>query len=262
MSRRFAILGDGTRLAFRLEGPPRRPVLVLSHALGLSLELWDAQLPALTEHFRVLRYDSRGHGASDVPPGAYSLDRLGRDVVELLDVLALDRVHFCGLSMGGMVGQWLGARAPERIERLVLANTSPYMGPPEGWQSRIDEALHRGMSTLAEAALGRWFTAGFAARHPEAIRPIREALLATSPAGYAACCAALRDMDLRPTAPLIRPPTLLISGTQDPATTPQVIQSLARAMPGTSRVVLLDAAHLANVEQPEAFTRAVLDFLR
>lgn len=261
MSRSFAVLGDGTRLAWRLDGPLDAPVLVLSHALGTRLEMWDAQVEDFGRRFRVLRYDARGHGESDVPPGAYSLDRLGRDVVELLDVLGLERVQYCGLSMGGMVGQWLGVRAPERIERLVLADTAPFVGPPAGWQERIEQARREGMEPLADAAISRWFTPEFAVRRPETIRAVRQWLLSTSVEGYVACCAALRDMDLRPTASLITPPALLIGGTRDPATTPEVVGALARAMPGHPRTVLLDAAHLSNVEQPEAFARAVLDFL-
>lgn len=255
------MLGDGCRLVCRFDGPDDAPVLVLSNSLGTALDMWAPQLPAFAERFRVLRYDSRGHGGSDAPPGAYSIDRLGRDVVELLDALGVARAHFCGLSKGGFVGQWLGVRAPERIDRLVLANTAAYMGPPSGWQQRIDRVLHDGMGAIAETVLERWFTPAFCARAPEAVEPIRRMLLATPPAGYAGCCAAIRDMDLRPTAPLIARPALVVAGAADPATPPERADELAGLMRAEARVVRLDAAHLANVEQPDAFAAAVLDFL-
>ena len=254
-------LGDGCRLAYRLDGPEGAPVLVLSNSLGTHLQMWAPQIDAFAGLFRVLRYDSRGHGASDAPPGAYSLDRLGRDVVELLDALRLGRVHFCGLSKGGMVGQWLGMRAPERIGRLVLANTAAYMGPPSGWQQRIETVLRDGMHAITEAVLERWFTPQFRASAPGRVAAVRDMLLTTAPAGYAGCCAAIRDMDLRVTAPLVAVPTLLIAGARDPSTPPATAQELARLLPERPRVVTLDAAHLSNVEQPDAFNRAVLDFL-
>ena len=257
----YVTLGDGCRLAHRFDGRPDGPVLLLSNSLGTDAGMWAPQMAAFAARFRVLRYDSRGHGASDAPPGAYSMDRLGRDVVELLDALGIERVHFCGLSKGGMVGQWLGARAPDRVDRLVLACTSPYMGPPSGWQQRIDSVLRDGMEAIAEATVARWFTPRFRERAPRAVAAVRETLLATAPAGYAGCCAAIRDMDLRPTAPLVTRPVLLVAGAQDPATPPARAEELARSMPGSPRVVTLDASHLANVEQADAFTGAVLDFL-
>ena len=260
-ARELAAVGDRCRLAYRLDGPVDAPVLVLSNSLGTALEMWAPQLDALAARFRVLRYDGRGHGASDAPPGAYSLDRLGRDVVELLDALGLGRVHFCGLSLGGMLGQWLAVRAPERIERLVLANTAAYMGPPAGWQARIDTVRRDGMGAVAEATMERWFTAAFRAGSPGAVAAVRDRLLATSAEGYAGCCAAIRDMDLRPTAPLVARPTLLVAGAADPSTPPERSEEIARAIGAAARVVTLPAAHLSNVERPDDFTRAVLDFL-
>ena len=260
-ARRFVTLGDGCRLAYHLDGPPDAPVLLLSNSLGTTLEMWDPQLVAFTERFRVLRYDSRGHGASDAPAGAYSMDRLVRDAEELLDVLGIDQVHFCGLSKGGMVGQWLGVRAPGRLDRLVLANTAMYMGPPAGWQQRIDDVRREGMSMLAEVTAERWFTPAFRARAPETVTWVQSMLLATPPEGYAACCAAIRDMDLRPTAALITSPVLVVAGTADPSTPAERADELAAALRVEARVVRLEAAHLSNVEQPDAFTSAVLDFL-
>ncbi|ASD27202.1 3-oxoadipate enol-lactonase [Brevundimonas diminuta] len=252
--------GDGCRLAYRLDGPEDAPVLLLSNSLGTRMEMWDAQMAAFAARFRVLRYDSRGHGASDAPAGAYGLDRLGRDVVELLDALTLERVAFCGLSLGGMVGQWMGVRAPERLERLVLANTSAFMGPPSAWDARIASALSQGMAPLAAASVARWFTPDFAARAPDPVAVIEAGLLATSPQGYAGCCAAIRDMDLRQLGGLITTPTLVISGAADPATPPEHAAALVKAIP-EAQLKVLDGAHLSNVEQPDLFADAVLSFL-
>lgn len=251
---------DGCRIAYRFDGPEGAPVLLLSNSLGTTMEMWAPQMAAFTQRFRVLRYDSRGHGRSDSPAGGYSMDRLGRDAVLLLDAVGVERADFCGLSKGGMVGQWLGVRAPERIGKLILANTSAYMGPPSGWQSRIEGVLRDGMAPLAEASIARWFTPDFPSRAPEAVAPIREMLLGCDPSGYAGCCAAIRDMDMRPTAALIAPPTLVIAGSQDPSTSVADGRWLAEA-PRQGRLVAIDAAHLSNVERPEEFQAAVMDFL-
>ncbi|HEY0779244.1 MAG TPA: 3-oxoadipate enol-lactonase [Gemmatirosa sp.] len=262
--RTHATLGDGCRLAYRLDGPEGAPVLLLVNSLGTALEMWTPQMAAFTAHVRVLRYDARGHGASDAPPGAYSLDRLGRDAVELLDAVGVERVHVCGLSLGGMVAQWLGVRAPERVDRLVLACTAAYLGPPAGWEQRIAMVRQEGMEALVAPVLGRWFTPAFRARAPEAVAPVHDMLLATPPDGYAGCCAALRDADLRPTTSLIACPVRLIAGVHDPVTPPERSDEIASALHGRAagaEVVRLDAAHLANVEQPDAFARAVVAFL-
>lgn len=256
----LATMIDGCRIAWRMDGPANAPVLVLSNSLGTTMGLWDEQVPALSQRFRVLRYDTRGHGASSVMPGDYSLDRLGRDVIELLDALEIDRVDFCGLSLGGMVGQWLGIRAPERLRRLVLANTSGYMGPPSGWDARIEMARDGGMPPLATASIERWFTPEFQQRDRGAIDAVKAMLLATDTGGYSGCCAAIRDMDMRRTAALIPVPTLVIGGSLDPATPPPHSTELASTIPD-AQLVMLEAAHLSNVEQPEAFGAAMLSFL-
>lgn len=253
-------LGDGCGIAYRFDGPRDAPILLLSNSLGTTLAMWEPQLPGFAEHFRVLRYDSRGHGGSDAPPGAYSIDRLGRDAVELLDLLGLGRVHFCGLSMGGMVGQWLGFRHPERIDRLVLANTAAFMGPPAAWERRIDLVSRLGTPSIADAVVERWFTPEYRTGEPDRVAQVRDMLLATSPIGYAGCCAAIRDMDLRPTSRLVRRPTRIVAGLRDPATPVGNAQELASQIEG-SRLVTLDAAHLSNLEQPNGFTSAVLEFL-
>ena len=251
---------DGCRIAYRFDGAEDATVLLLSNSLGADMQMWEPQIAAFAERYRVLRYDSRGHGQSGAPVGAYSMDRLGRDAVQLLDAVGVQQVDFCGLSKGGMIGQWLGVRAPERIRKLVLANTSADMGPPSGWQSRIESVLAKGMAPLTEASIARWFTPDFPASAPEAITPIRTMLLACDPQGYAGCCAAIRDMDLRQTASLITPPVLVIAGAQDPSTSVADGQWLADAVRQGSLVVL-DAAHLSNVEAPLDFNAAVLSFL-
>lgn len=253
-------LGDGCRIAYCLDGPADAPVLLLSNSLGTRWDMWAAQMPALVARYRVLRYDSRGHGRSEVPPGAYGMDRLGRDVIELLDALGLESVHFCGLSKGGMVGQWLGARASERLRKLVLANTSAFMGPPPAWDARIAAVRAGGMAALTEAVIARWFTPGFVERAPRKVAPVRDMLLATAPEGYAGCCAAIRDMDQRLTASLIRAETLVIAGAEDPATPPDDGRWLAANIPG-GQLKVLGAAHLSNIEADEDFTRTLLDFL-
>ena len=254
-------VGDGVRLDCRWDGPEGAPVLVLSNSLGTDSAMWAPQIDAFAGRFRVLRYDSRGHGLSEAPEGAYSLDRLGRDVLDLLDALGVERAHFCGLSLGGMVGQWLAVQAPQRIDRLVLANTSAYMGPPANWQARIEGVMARGMAPLAEASVARWFTPGFALRDPQTVAGIRAMLLANRPVGYAGCCAAIRDMDLRAVARLNALPTLVIAGDADPATPLADARFLADAAQDARLSVLHPAAHLSNVEQPGAFAQAVLDFL-
>ncbi len=252
--------GDGCRLHYRFDGPEGAPLLLLSNSLGTTMAMWEPQMADFSRSYHVLRYDIRGHGASDAPVGAYSIDRLGRDVVELLDALEIPAAHFCGLSLGGMVGQWLGYREPARVKRLILANTSAYMGPPANWDSRIQLVLRDGMASLAEASVARWFTPEFPHINAGAIAPIIEGLRATNPAGYAGCCAAIRDMDMRRAGTLNEMPTLVIGGLRDPATPKGDSEALAAAIPG-ARIAFLDAAHLSNVEQPDAFGRLVAEFL-
>lgn len=247
---------DGCDIAYRFDGPDHAPVVMLSNSLGTEMAMWDAQMPVWARDFRVLRYDLRGHGRSSVPAGAYSMDRLGLDAVDVMDALGLHRVHFCGLSLGGMVGLWLSIRHPERLQRLVLANTSAFMGPVANWQARIENVLANGMAPLAEASVSRWFTAQFLNSSPYAVEAVRAMLLATAPAGYAGSCAAIRDMDMRSTASLNAIPTLVIAGTHDPATSvgdARFIVSAAKV----ARLEELPAAHLSNVECPTAFGQLV-----
>ena len=253
--------GDGVRIAYRFDGEQDKPVLLLSNSIGTDLHMWDGQVPALTEHFRLLRYDARGHGASDVPSGPYSLDRLGRDVVELLDALDLQRVHVLGLSLGGIVAQWLGIHAPERVDRLVLSNTAAYLGPPQQWDRPIAELLEApDMQATADMFLHNWFPARMLQDNNEVIEGFRRTLLATQREGVAGSWAAVRDYDLRRTATLIRTPTLVIAGEHDTVTSAGHGKELAATVPG-ARYTVLPTVHMANVERPAEFLDAVVTFL-
>ena len=248
-------------LHFELHGPADLPVLVLSHSLGLSTVMWDPIMPRLIERFRILRYDHRGHGASPSPPGPDESGDFGRDLVRLLDRLQLERVSFCGLSLGGMVGQWLGVHAPDRVDRLVLCCTAPRMLKPEDFTARADAVRARGMAPIADQAIGRWFTADFIARRPEAIAPLRAALMSSNVEGYAATCEAIAAMDQREGLPRIKAPTLVLAGSADVVTPPAQAEQMAKAIPGAEVVVLPGAPHIADVEQPDAFSDQVISFL-
>ena len=247
------------RLHYRVDGPEGAPVLVLSNSLGTSLSMWDAQIAAFADARRVLRYDTRGHGQSAVTPGPYAIAQLARDVLGLADALGVHRFDFCGLSMGGMIGQWLGTHAADRIGALVLCNTTARIDPAP-YAARIASVRSGGMAAVTEAVLARWFTAPFIGAHPRAVDRVREQLLATPADGYIACCEAVRDMDQRDTAARIACRTLVVTGAHDVATPPADGRWLAERIPG-SRIVELPAAHLSNVEQPDAFAAAVMDFL-
>lgn len=256
----YVTTDDGARIFYRLDGEEGRPTVLLSNSLGTTLDMWGPQVPALVGGWRVLRYDSRGHGRSDTPPGPYDIARLGRDALALLDELGIKRVAFCGLSKGGMVGMWLGIHAGERLDRLILANTSACIGAPEVWEQRIATVRARGMAAIAPGVLERWFTPPFQEQAPETVARIRGMLLANDPEGYVACCAAVRDMDQREAIGAIRVPTLVIAGRHDLATPPDQARLIAGRVPG-ARLVELEAAHLANIEAEAAFTAAMLGFL-
>lgn len=251
---------DNCRLYYRLEGAEENPVLVLSHSISADHGMWAPQAPDLLPYFQLLRYDTRGHGASDAPPGEYSIERLGRDVLGLLDALGISQFAFCGLSMGGAIGQWLAAHTPERVTSLVLANTSAQF-VRSVWEDRIQQVKAGGMAAIVDLAMGRLFSAETLARRNPHAMSVRRVLLATDPVGYLGCCAALRDMDLRPRLRQIKTPTLVISGDQD-VSTPWAGHGeiLAREIPG-ARVLHLPATHLSNIERPRSFTAALLEFL-
>ena len=251
---------QGEAFAVRIDGPDAAPVLLLSNSLSSDMSMWDDQVPRWAQHFKVVRYDQRGHGQSVAPPGPYTMERLGRDAVAVLDHLAIARAHFCGLSMGGMVGMWLLTHAPERIDRAVLSNTSAHMGPVDLWNGRIALARESGMEATVEPTVKRWFPVAFHAEAPATIERMRNMIRRTPLAGYIGCCEAIRDMDQRESIRAIRNPTLVIIGAKDPATTPEAGRAIHGAIPGAAMAVL-DAAHISNVEQPAAFTRVVEEFL-
>jgi 3-oxoadipate enol-lactonase len=245
-------------LHHELSGPADADVLVLSSSIGTTTTLWDAQLPALGERFRVLRYDHPGHGRSSVERDL-TVEGMADEVLALLDALGVERFSWCGLSLGGMVGMALGIRAPERLDRLVLACTAAHLGPPEYWVERAAVVLRDGVEAIADAVVSRWFGTRFRDEHPETVERFREQLVSTPPDGYAACCGALARWDARERIAGITAPTLVLVGAEDRATTLEHAEAMAAAIAGAHIVTLPDAAHLANVEAPTAFTQAVLD---
>ena len=255
----FIDTGKG-KLHYQLEGNEGAPVLVLSNSLGTTLDMWLPQMPTLLEHFSVLRYDTRGHGQSEVTPGPYTMTLLGSDVLSLLDHLKIGRAHFCGLSMGGMTGIWLGIHAAHRIDRLILCNTSAAIGVPEVWNTRIAKVRQDGVNSIVDDVLSRWFTPDFLAHAPAQVERVKAMLISSSVEGYVANCAAVRDMDQRADLAKISAPTLVIGGKHDKATPPEHGELIARSIPG-ARYVELNAAHLSNWEMAQGFTNQVLDFL-
>ena len=248
-------------LYYRLDGADAKPVVVLSHSLGLDHGMWDAEVDALSPHFRLLRFDTRGHGASTVAPGDYTSADLAGDVVALADALAIRTFAFCGLSLGGMIGQWLGVHAADRITQLVLANTTARVAEPAAMDARRIAVLDGGMAAVADTVMSRFFTAASLERNPPPVARTRRTLLATSPVGYAGCCAAIRDMDQRADLPRIERRTLVISGDYDVSMPwPDHGHLLSSSIPGAASV-RLDAAHLSNLERPRAFAAALFKFL-
>lgn len=252
---------EGCRIYYRLEGVAGRPLVVLVHSLGADHGMWDPQMAALQRYFEVLRIDLRGHGASDVPDGEYSMEQLARDVLAAVNAAGRERFSYCGLSIGGMIGQWLGAKTGKRLERLVLANTSPRVGDPSLFETRRKTVLEQGMAAVEEAAINRFFMKKTREAGNPVVATIRKVLRGTDPKGYAGCCAAIRDMDHRPLLSAIRVPVLVIGGDEDVSTPWQGHgEVLASAIAG-ARAIRLRAAHLSNVEQPAGFNAAVLRFL-
>jgi 3-oxoadipate enol-lactonase len=253
-------LTSPAELPFRVDGADDAPPLVLSNSLGSTTEMWDPQVPALSERFRVIRYEHRGHGDAPVPPEPYELADLGGDVLALLDRLGIERAHFAGLSLGGMVGMWLAINAPERIERLVLLCTSPMLAKEHDWPLRGRTAREQGTGAVAEAVVARWFTPDYAAANPRVVAGMRAMVTATPPVGYAGCCGVIERMDLVPELGRIRASTLVIAGTNDPATPPAHAERIVAGVPD-SRMELVHAAHLANYERPAEVTRLILSHL-
>jgi 3-oxoadipate enol-lactonase len=248
------------KIHYQLDGPPAAPVLLFSNSLGTNLSMWDRQIPALASRFRVLRYDTRGHAQSSVSPGPYSIELLGRDVVSLLDALKIDRAHYCGLSLGGLIGLSAVLQSPARFRSLTICNSAAKIGSADAWNRRIATVTQSGMASVAAGVVERWFTPEFIARHADVVAPTRQMLLEASPQGYAACCAALRDADLREAISAIALPTLVIAGSRDSVIPVADARLLAYRIPA-ARYIELDAAHLSNVEAAADFNSALLAFL-
>ena len=249
------------RLDHRLQGAEDGPVLVLSNSLGTTQELWGRQLSELTQRFRVLTYDHPGHGSSELPEQPCTVEALARGLLGLLDELGLGRVSVCGVSLGGMVAMELALATPERVERLVLACTSAYLGPPEPWDERARVVRADGLEAIADGVVRRWFTQELAQDEPETVARFRAMLTATPPEGYARCCEALATWDARERIAAIAAPVLVVAGAEDRATPVEHAELVVSRIPGARLQVLERAAHLANAEQPEAFTSAVLEHL-
>jgi 3-oxoadipate enol-lactonase len=248
------------RMHYQLDGPADAPTLVLSNSLGTNLSLWDSQLPIFSQSFCVLRYDSRGHGQTSTTRGEYSVEILGRDVLQLLDALNLGRVNFCGLSIGGMTGMWLAVNAASRLEKLVLSNTAPKIGQLDTWNDRIKAVREGSTKAVAQQVVERWFTAGFRLGHPNEVTKTRNMIESTSTDGYVASCAAVRDFDFWEKAGTIRSQTLVIAGTHDASVPTSDAQKLAKQIPA-AQYIELAAAHISNVEAAGRFTDEVRSFL-
>ncbi len=254
---------NGILMNYELSGRKKAPVVMLSHSLGSSLAMWNPQMEALENHFRVLRYDTRGHGKSDAPKGPYTLELLGEDIIVLLDGLQIDKVHFVGLSMGGMIGQYMGLTHADRLHRLVLCDTSALV-PKEGQpaiQERIDTARSQGMAALVDATMERWFTPSFIDKNPPILGIIRQQFLATSVEGYIGCSEAIRKLDYLDRLSAIDQATLIMVGEEDPGTPVSAAEAIHARITGSKLVILPSARHLSNVEQPARFNRNLIDFL-
>jgi 3-oxoadipate enol-lactonase len=257
------ILVKGNQVNYKLDGPASAPVVMLSHALATNLTLWDPQVDALAERFRLLRYDVLGHGGTDAPHGPYTLDQLAEQAAGLLDALGIAQVHFLGISMGGMIGQALALAKPHRLLSLLLCDTTSRI-PPEAqplWQERIRIAESEGMEPLVEPTIARWFTAPFRAAHAEAIERVRSMIRGTSPFGYSACCHAIAALDLLALIHAILVPTMIIVGEEDPGTPVAMSHAIHEQIARSELLTIPSASHLSNTEQPEAFNRAIAAFL-
>ena len=244
-----------------VEGPADAPVVVLSHSLGADLSMWDPQVPALAERFRVVRYDTRGHGRSRVPAGDATIDDLADDVIALLDRLGVGAAHVVGLSIGGMTGLRLAVRDPQRVASLATLCSSAYTGNEQAWRDRAHTARTEGTGALAETVASRWLTSGYAAEHPDLVARLQAMIAGADDEGYAGCCAAIAAMDQRADLGRVTAPTLVVSGAEDPALPPEQQQVLADGIPGARLVTVSPAAHIANIEQPAQVTSALLEHL-
>lgn len=245
---------------YKLTGTPNSPVLALSNSLGTNMGMWEELIPNLLPYFRVLQYDTRGHGGSEITDDTYTIDLLGNDFIALMDKLQIDKVYFCGLSMGGLIGQWLGIHHPERLLKLILSNTDSKIGTVENWNDRIKTIKNEGMKAIVEGTMERWFTTDFRKNNPTRITEIKSDFTKNSIVGYANSCAAVRDADFRNDSHKITTETLVITGTEDTVTNVEQAELLADSIPNASLKVLA-ACHLSSTELPETFTQVLIDFI-
>jgi 3-oxoadipate enol-lactonase len=250
----------GCRLRYEIDGHPTGPPILFSNSLGTTGELWNPQLEALSRRFRIIRYDTRGHGSSDVPAGPYTIEMLGLDAIAILDAAGVEQAHVCGLSLGGLTAMWLGVHRPDRLRSVTLVSTAARIGNTMMWEERIVQVQTSGVGSLADAAMGRWFSQSFRASHPDVVSIYHRMLSETPAPGYAACCAAIRDADLKSAIAGMPASTLIIAGHHDPVTPPADAEVMHERIPG-SRVSLLDAAHILNVEQAAAFNDLLSTFI-
>jgi 3-oxoadipate enol-lactonase len=257
------LTANGISMNYTLDGPATASVVTLSHSLAADLTMWDPQLKALAAKYRVLRYDTRGHGATDAPAGAYTLEQLAEDARALLAALGIARTHWVGLSMGGMIGQTLALSSPGLFQSLALCDTSSRI-PAEAkplWQERIQTAQTQGMEPLVEPTIGRWFTAPFREARKDVVDPVRAGIRRTNPAGYAGCCAAIAQLDLTDKLGAIKVPTMIVVGEEDQGTPVAASRAIQAQIAGAQLEIIKSAAHLSNLEQPEEFTRILTTFL-
>jgi 3-oxoadipate enol-lactonase len=255
---------NGIQMNYELSGKKDAPLVILSHSLGSSLLMWNPQMKALEPHFQVLRYDIRGHGKSEAPPGAYTLELLGEDTVALLDVLEIEKVHWIGLSMGGMIGQSVALNYPKRLQSLALCDTMAVV-PEEAqpiWQERIDAVRDRGVVSQLEPIMERWFTPSFLKLNPYILGVIRNEFLATPAQGYLGCIYAIRKLNYLDRLSAIKIPTLIMVGEDDPGTPVSASEAMHQRIPDSKLVIIKSARHLSNVEQPEVFNTNLLTFLK
>ncbi len=252
---------NGLEVAYRFDGPEDGHVVLMANSLMSDYSMWDWNVPALADRYRVLRYDKRGHGGSHTTPSPYSISQLADDAVALLDALQIQKVHFIGLSMGGMIGQQMGARYPERVYSLSLCDTASEMPPRNLWEDRFEVARKDGIPGLVDGTIKRWFTAPFIERAPQDIEKVRQMILGTGVEGYIGCASAVRDMAQTTMLLKIKAPTLILTGRQDPACTVEQATVLNRMIDGSKMVLIEEAAHLSNIEQPAVFNQIIREFI-
>ena len=255
------VQSDGCPINYEVEGQQNAPVLILSNSIATNLHMWDEQAPMFAKQFRVVRYDRRGHGKSGAPKGPYTLEMLSRDSLAVADAVGAKKFNWCGLSLGGMVGQWLGANAPDRLNKLVITNTNFFYAEKQPWDDRIKLVTEKGMIALADPMMERWFTPETRTRSPQKVARVRAMLTATSVDGFVGCCQAIREMDFRESNKSIAVPTLVMVGAKDNATLPAYGEEMVKQMKNAKLATIPDAAHISNVEQPKIYADTVIRFL-